>query len=180
MSILIGDGAGGGYSAAVTSENKLRAYCTTESESSYESEVNERAYTWTTAYSCAANDTILWLRNDSTTENLVIDKVLFMSDKTTRFVVHSPADGGAATGTAITGTNLNRKSGRTASAKCWQDETTGTQANIIANGSIVAGGTAILPIEGAIVLGYKDVIAVDTVATGYTGVTFKGYYHTAK
>jgi len=38
-----------------------------------------------------------------------------------------------------------------------------------------------LPVDGAIILGYQDEIAVDLVTVGTMGcVTFRGYYHTVE
>ena len=178
MPDMIRDGTGGGYLAQVTSENKLRTYCTTESESSYESEVNKRCYTWTTAYNVSAADTVIWLRNDSTTLNLVLEKVLLANDTATRFTVHFPANATPA-GTEVTGVNLNRGSNNLAEATCYSDETNNTQANSFANGILQANVPAILPIDGTVVLGYKDCIGIDFV-TGSSSIgmaTIRAYYH---
>ena len=59
-------------SKIVTNENKLRTYATTESEVSYESETNQRAYTWSNvSYNYTAGDTILLVKNTNSTDNLI-------------------------------------------------------------------------------------------------------------
>lgn len=174
---MIRDGTGKGYLAQVTENNKLRGYATCESEISYESEVNERAYTWTYAYNYTGADTILWLRNDSTTLNLIIDRILIASDTATRVILHFPANL-APSGTVVRGINLNRKSNLVADASCYGNEINNVQANIFANALIPANVPAILPAEGSIVLGYLDCVAIDFVTTGTLGmVTFRAYYH---
>jgi len=176
----IESGTGNGYRANVTDENKLRAYCTTESEISYESETNERAYTWSHSYDYDANDTILWLKNTSSTEHLIIDRILIGSDTTTLFTVHFPEDTTQA-GTAITGTNLNRQSGKTASASAVGDETGNSQGTIMAKGIVLANTTVNLPVEGSIILGLNDEIGIDLVTAGtLCTCVIRGYYHTAK
>jgi len=175
---LIEDGMGKGYKAQVTNENKLRTYSTIESEGSYESETHERCYTWTTAYNVTAGDTVLWLRNDSTTLNLVLEKIILSNDTATQVVVHSPANVTPA-GTVVTGVNLNRASNLIAEASGYSNETNNVQANIIANAIIQANVPAIFPLDGTVVLAYLDCIAVDFV-TGSSAIgcaTFRAYYH---
>jgi len=72
----IKDGTGKGYLVEVTKNNKLRAYCTNESEISFESETNEQAYTWTNvSYNYTAGDTILLVKNTNSTKNLLIQAI---------------------------------------------------------------------------------------------------------
>jgi len=161
----------------VTIENKLRTYSTNEFEVSYESEKHGRAYTWTAAYNYTGNDTILWLRNDSSTLNLIIDLIVLASDTTTRVIVHSPGNTTPA-GTVVTGVNLNFGSNLLAEATAYSNETGNTQRNIIANASLPANIPVILPVNGAFILGYKNEIAIDFVTTGTMGMaTIRGYYH---
>jgi len=177
MPDMIRDGTGKGFLAQVTSENKLRCYATDESEISFESETNERGYTWTTAYNYTGNDTILWLRNDSTTLSLIIDLMLIASDTATRVIVHAP-DNVTPSGTVVTGVNLNRSSNQIAEATAYSNEINNVQANIIANALIPANVTAQLPVNGAVILKYLDCIAIDFVTTGSLGMaTIRGYYH---
>ena len=175
--MIINDGTGSGNNAKVNEHNMLRVYAETETEASHESEAHGNCYSWTHAYNYDAADTILWLRNDHTSLNLIIDKIIVAGDTATQFTVHSPADTIAA-GTAVTGVNLNRGSGKVALATAKGDETGNTQANEIANGFIGANGSAVLPLEGTIILGYLDELAVDIVTAGTMGaVTIRAYYH---
>lgn len=180
MGFQIEDGSGHGFQTKVTDEQKLRTYSTVEDEISYESETNGRAYSWSHSYNSTAADTILWVKNINTTENLIIDQIVIGSDTATQFTIHLPESTTGA-GTAITGTNLNRHSGKDALATAYGDETTNTQANVIVQGFIAANTTQIIHMEGSIILGYQDQIAVDLVADVAIGcVTMLGLYHTAK
>jgi len=178
MPDMIRDGTGQGYLAKVTSENKLRTYSTNEYEVSFESETNERAYTWTTKYNVTAGDTVLWLRNNSSTLNLIIDLIILANDAITQVVIFSP-ENTTPSGTTVTGTNLNFGSTLAADATAYSNETGCSQANIIANASLSANVTALLPVNGAFILGYKNEIAIDFVvgSTSIGMATIRGYYH---
>jgi len=174
--MFIEDGRGSGRKAEVDDHHRLSVACVTENEIAHQSRVHGLAYTWTHSYNYAAADTILALRNDSTTQNLIIDRIIIASDTTTAVTVHSPS-GTTFTGTAVTGVNLNRQSGNVALATAKGDETGNTQANVIFENIILANAPIIMPVEGAIILGYLDELAVDFVTVGTLGaVTFRGFY----
>jgi hypothetical protein len=177
MPETIRDGTGGGHLAHVTSENKLRTYATIESEVSYESETNERAYSWTSSYNYDANDTILLLKNTSSTKNLIIDAALLSSDTTTQFISHYPS-GTTLAGTEVTGVNLNRTSNLTAEVSCYQDETGNSRGDIEVQGFILANTSIILPFSGSVILGINSEFAIDFVTAGTLGmVSIRGYFH---
>jgi hypothetical protein len=179
--VKIYDGTGKGYVASVTSENKMRTYATTASEISYESEANERAYSWVNAtYDYTAGDTILLVKNTSTTEDLLIDSITVAGDTETEVVIHCPTCA-TPTGTAVTGVNMNRKSNKTADATAKATESTNSQANIIARILIDGNSSEFYNLNGSVVLGLNDCIAVDfTTNGGACYVTINGYYHTEK
>jgi len=166
-----------GVGATVTSHKMLRAYCMIESEISHMSEVYGDAYTWTASYNAGAADTILWLRNDHTSKNLILTNIVVGNSTTrTEFIIHSPVNAAPA-GTTVVGINLNRGSGKAALATCVRDETNNTQANVITHGKLY-GNTVNLPVDGAFILGYLDCIAVDFVAASTIAqATFRGYFH---
>jgi len=179
MAEAIKDGVGKGNLAKVDEYNRLRSYSTTESEISYESETHARAYTWTHSYNSGANDTILWLKNTSTTSSLIIDTIILASDTTTHFVIHFPSTTASPTGTGVTGTNLNRTTNNVAQATCYGDETGNSQGVVMAQGIILNNAPAILPVNGSIVLGINNELGIDFVsATTALGMaTIRGYYH---
>jgi len=179
MPDTIRDGQGHGSLAGVDSENRLKTYSTIETEISHESEVNKRVYTWSHSYNSGANDTILWLKNTSTTKNLIIEKIVLSSDTTTHFIIHFPSTTASPTGTAITGTNINRSSNNSAEATAYGDETGNTRGVVMAQGIILNNTPAIMPIDGSIILGVNDEIGIDFVsATTALGMaTIRAYYH---
>ncbi len=146
-----------GNIAEVTDENKLRTYSTVESEVSYESETNKRAYTWTSSYNYDAGDTIILLKNTSSTLNLIIDAVLLSCNTTTQFITHFPKSTTLA-GTVITGVNMNNSANGTADASCYGDETGNTQGDIEVQGFILANTSIVLPYNGAVILGVNRIL----------------------
>lgn len=175
--MVIKDGTGTGKNLKITDKNMARTYSVSEREIAYTSEVEGQTYSWTAAYDYTGGDTILWLRNDNTEFDLVIEKIVMASDTTTRFTMHGPSDTTAA-GTDITGVNQNRRSNNTALATAKQDETGNTQGDIIGEGIILQNTTIPAEIDGAIVLGYLNEIGIDFLTTGTFGsVSIVGYYH---
>lgn len=164
----------------VTGHKMLRTYAMVESEISHMSEVHGDAFTWAASYNGGAGDTILWLRNDNTEKNLIIENIVVCNSTIrTEFVVHTPVNAAPA-GTTITGVNLNFGSGKVALASAVQDETNNTQSSIITHGKL-SGNMVIMPVDGAIILGYLDCLAVDFVAASTIAIaTIRGYYHSAK
>jgi hypothetical protein len=173
----IKDGVGTGYLAGVDNENRLEVYSTTETEISHESESNERAYTWQHSYDYDAGDTIILVKNTSPTKNLIIEKILISSDTTTQFVIHFPKDTTLA-GTLTTGVNLNRRSNNTADAVAYCNETGNTRGVVMGQATIMANMSVFVPMDGAVILGVGNEIAVDLETAGTFGsVSIRGYYH---
>jgi len=172
----IDDGKGSGIQAEVNIDNQLSVFSASETRAAHEADHSGRVFFFTDIYNYAAADTILWLANTSTTQRLVIDKVHVTSDTTTQFTIHSPTYAAPA-GTSVTGTNSNRQSGATAQAECYRDETNNAQANIIAQGIVLANTEIIFPVDGKIILAYHDTLAVDFVTVGTLGgAVFVAYY----
>jgi len=174
--MFIDDAKGTGSRAQVNSENRLAVEAVTKNAASNRSEKAGDCYFFTTAYNYAGADTILWLSNSSTTKRLFIEKIHISSDTTTNITIHSPAYAAPA-GTLITGVNANRSSGSTADAVCYQDETNNAQANVLIEDIVLANSPEVYPVDGKIILGFQNVIAVDFVTVGTLGaVTIVGYF----
>ena len=174
---IIKDGTGNGYLAQVDKEKRLKVYATTETEISHESESNNRAFTWAYSYDYDAGDTIVLVKNTSSTLNLIMEKVLISSDTTTQIVIHFPKDTTLA-GTLITGLNLNRASNNTAESLAYANETGNTQGEIMGTATVMPNTTIFVPMDGAVILGIGNEIAVDFLTAGTFGsVSFRGYYH---
>ena len=173
--MLIDDGTGTGYKAKVDDHNRLSVIATTHNAAAQASEEGFTFF-WTDSYDYAAADTILWLANTSTTMNLFLEKIHVASDTTTLITVHSPAYAAPA-GTAITGTNANRASGRVAEAECYRDEENNSQGVKLIQDIIIANTPYTFPVDGKIELGYHNCVAVDFVTVGtLAAAVFVGYF----
>lgn len=176
MGIEIVDGKGSGRRAEVDNKHRIKTLSTQISEM-HDSAADGLAYSWSNVtYNYDAADTILLVKNTSSTRTLEIIEIDVAGDTATEVIIHCPADVTSPTGTAVTGVNLNRTSGLTAEATAIADETTNTQANVIWRGRIAANTT--FRLEGFIcTLGLNDSIAVDFVTDGGAcNVTITGHY----
>ena len=184
MGLQIEDGKGTGKAAEVDENNRLRVYAVTEPEMTATSHYTGDSYSWTAVSAdIDAGDTALLVCNDSTTKHLYISDIYVWADVATQFKIHFPAYVTPA-GTAVIGLNLNRTSGKLAEATAKADET----ANVFAAANVLLtlrndeggteGQTQRVNLQGAVILGYHDCIAVDIIAeSGAFEVTIMGYYH---
>ena len=179
MSIRIEDAKGRGNLAEVTNNKKLRTYTTVESEASFESEANGVCFAWTASYNYTADDTVLLIKNTNTNLDIIIENIIFQSDTSTQVIVHYPATVATPTGTAITGVNMNKTSGKTARATAIQDETTNARGDVISRIFVKGGEDSLfIPYQGMPIIGLNDSIAIDYVTEGGSCfVTIIGYFH---
>ena len=146
-------------------------------------EANEpEAFSWTSVtVDPAANDTIIYVRNDSTSKHLHITDMYIYSDVPSAIDFFLPAYV-VATGTAITGVCLNRANVTVAPATALGITTGDTLANIFAtlytNETTTDQWGQWLRTDGLLVLGYHDAvgIAIVAAATNSQAAVF-GYFH---
>lgn len=176
--MLIEDGKGTGHRAEVTDDNFLRTYSQTETEMSHTAEHHGDAYIWTASKDINTTDSIIWIRNDSTTQNLIIECFHVTNNAAGSWFAYCPT-GTTADGDTITGVNTNRSSGNVALATCRADATGTTPANYIFYGAGMASETVTVSLHGSLILGYLDEFAIDiTTEPTLAQATIMGYYHT--
>ena len=161
MSIQIGDGKGAG-SLMEVKNNRAQVDAAFESALEKHSRSGD-AYAWSNAtYNMTAADTIIAVRNTSSSRNLHIDRV-FMSSDTVQVAAHHVTQGSAAlAGTAITAINLNGSSGNAAEAEAKGNETTNSsQGDVILRTELLAATMTEVDFEGSIILGTNDSYAID-------------------
>jgi len=164
------DGTGKGYLAKVGDNNKLRTYATTESEISYESEVNEQAYVLMAEATPGTTSTgVCSIVNDSTTTNLIIDKIILSTEENTSVTAmtnfgfwRNPTTNSG--GVAATPVNLNFSSNLTADCTCLEDAD-GTTLTISGGDSIKTirmsnASTLTIDFNSSLILGKSNTFAV--------------------
>ena len=179
MGFPIADGTGNGYEAKVSDENRLQTESVVHPNFLHKNEDEKSAYVWNyPQYSNASDDTVMFLRNDSD-KDLHVHHIYIYCSVATMAEVHAPASPTAA-GTAVTGVNLNLKSGNVAQATAKQDETGNTQGTILHTEYIAANTPLTLFKEDGyeVILGKNDCIGVDLGQNGgSTWGHIVGYFH---
>jgi len=174
--MIIQGGTGNGFAAKVTDGNQLAVYSESLESVSHASQFHGKAFTWTASADINATDSILWLRNDSATENLIVDTIAVSSDAAGSWFVYCPVNA-TPDGNTITGVNMNRGSSLLATATCKSDNTTAVLANYIYYGHNAAASTAIVQLRGALVLGYLQCVAIDiTTEPALAQASILGWY----
>jgi hypothetical protein len=175
--MLIEDGVGSGRRAKVNVDNMLHVYSVTNPRFADAASRFSLAFSWSNiSYDYDAGDTILLVKNEDPDRLLRIGPLYASSDAITEMIVHSPACT-TPTGTAVTGTNLDRRSSNIAKATAIADETTNTQANVVMRCRLFADFTFGFDFAGALVLGEDQCIAIDFADAGTSAsVTIIGYY----
>ena len=180
MGLQIEDGTGTGRQAKVDDENRLVTAATNTPKITSVSANHGESYVWTAYVDWGADKNAVWLRNDSNSLKLHIDRI-HISPAAAAVVEVWVGNGNTAAGTTVTGVNLNRSSGKTADA-------TGrhTNTNVDAGAGMTLLGTYHIPattvshIEfyGALVLGVNREVAVNIVTdVGATAINVLGYFN---
>jgi len=168
----------------------LPEYTTQKNHLLHSSIVDGEAYSWTNVTTnLAANETILLVKNTSSTLNLHIDQIWCHSDTTTVIRVHVPTNGSQvavtpAGGDVMTGVCLNFAKDNTAAAVSRENESDNeigdSTSKIVWAGSIPADNSTPVLVNCGLILGENDSVAVDQVEnTGEVYVTIIGHYERA-
>ncbi len=180
MGFQIEDGTGRGHRVQVTNKNMLRTYSTTKTEVAYESEQNGNAYVWTTTQNWGADKNIIWLRNDSASYDLHIERIV-ISCPAACMVQIFVGEGSTVGGVEVIGTNLNRGSGNQANVTCRHTNTNvdgGTGMTLL--GTMYAPPTSMAGISfiGALRLTLNTEVAVNFITdVDLSSVNIMGYFH---
>jgi len=170
-----------GNFANVTDENKLSVDGVMEPEFLHYNDGKATAYVWDfpSGYTAANSDTIMFIRNNSDSTLHIHHIYVFCSSAST-LTLHTPANP-TASGTEVTGRNLNLTSGNVAEASAYQDEEGNSPGNTLHTEYIAANSPLTLLKEDGyeIILGKNDCLAID-VGSGDAPTTYGhivGYFH---
>ncbi len=177
MVTKIEDGLGSGREAAVSPANDLSVTVGTAFEIAAR---RGDAYLWFTSdANVVAADTLLLIRNDSGSQDLVIDSVELLNGNVTQCVYdfHIVTAKYTATGTEITGTNMNTNFASSATATAYHDETGASQGTVIKEYRALVGDTYYDFADMGIVLKEGVAFGIDQVTESDSGaVSIKGYF----
>lgn len=181
MTIIV-DGSGSGFQAKVTKANQLSVFAVTET-GYHASSDDGNAYAITSGnvtIGASGTEGILYFKN--TGEGAFhVDSIIFANDVAARWVVYrNPTTGTLISGgSAVTPVNLNFNSNNTLT----NTSKKGTDASTITDGTAfvtaeAAVGTIRFRIDGAIILGGADSIAMESVvgAAAELAVTILGHF----
>lgn len=177
MGVKLEDGAGSGKLAKVNSRQRLDVSAASFSESSFVSAVEGQTYIWTSSYSAGTGNEVIYVKNTSKSKILVIDKVTVNSVLTGLFELFIVS--GTASGTPITGTNVNLTAGNVAASTALGDASvTGLSIGArIDMARIPALGRATMELNDVLILGQDQAVAVTyTGSTGIVDIIVTGYY----
>lgn len=173
----IEDGGGSGKLAKVNSRRRLDVSAANVSESAYIAAAEAETYIWTGSYSTNTGDEIMYIKNNSSSKLLVIDKVTVNSVNAGFFELFDVS--GTAAGTIVTGKNTNLTSGNVADATSYGDASvTGlTIGDRIDLARTAANGRTDMKLNDVLILGQNNAIAVTyTGSTGLTDIIITGYF----
>lgn len=150
----------------------------TDTRMYYTSRDDGQVYTWTGLYAVGANDTVMLVKNTSTTRVLIITEIESVNDAVTRVRIHLPTVEVTPAGTEIIGKNLNTASTNAADAIAKQDETNNSLGDVIFDTLIGANEPHAEAFEHGLRITQNKSIAVDfvTAAVALGGATITGYF----
>ncbi len=184
MGFVIEDGTGSSWKARVTPSHRQDVSSRAGSRGFYASRSGDY-YTWTVATTnIDADDTMLYLVNDSTSTILHIDFIYVWSDVATEIDIGFPTTYVTpAGGTIVTGVNCNRASGKQAASASTAraDETANSIVDLLitlhTNELATDQFSQAMVIEGKVRLGYHNAIQADIKTDpGAYNCTFGGWF----
>ncbi len=118
-----------GEPTVVTPKGKARTYSVTESEEHHTNESDGLCFTWQFSEDADANDDCIFYLRNTDDRGLMLEGIDLYVTSDAEVYIELGGSGTTATGTAITGTNMNAGSGNVADVTCIHD------------GDVEAGGT---------------------------------------
>lgn len=177
MAIILQDGTGTGQGAKVNNNNRLLVQALTLPYSGGASVRDGDAYCWTSSYSASSGDEVIYIKNTSTEQVLILEDIQVSGVNAGLYELFEVT--GTASGTTITGKNLNLTSGNVAAATALGNAavtgiTIGDRISLVRT---PAATSKSFPVDSAIVLGLNDAIAITFTGTGgIVDVSVLGYF----
>ncbi len=177
--VRIDDGGKNG-SVSVSNTQRLDVSARSADRTYYESRDEGSVYTLSIEDAGAvANEETVWLKNTSTTKDMIIDTISIGSVAITTWRLKFATFTTQPTGTTVTATNLNRASSNTAAAECLGGAA--GVSNVIDGPTIAffncdAGSETIWDTKEALRLGQDDQIAIECETSGDVLITIEFHF----
>ena len=166
-----------GTTAEVNENQQLEVHASVFSESHSVAKKSGGTFLWTSSFSADTADKVVYIKNTSKSQILIINKATVNGVLTGLFELHTVT--GTAAGTNITGANSNLTSGNTADVISMGDAAvTGlTNASRIDMARIQAAGRATMELQDVLILGQNNAIAITyTGSTAIVDIIVTGYF----
>jgi len=174
---LIEDGKGRGFKASVSSFLRLNVSSKSNPRIYYNSRVLGSAFTFVSEYSATSGDYVLYIKNTSTVNSLVISGVWASADENAKWCIEKVE--GVASGTDVVANPLNfsKKTTATADIKGSAAVTGLTKEATVAASRSMANTTIPMQFEDALIIGSSTAIAIKYIGTaGDVSVTVGGHF----
>jgi hypothetical protein len=173
----IEDGSGTGKVAKVNAKQRLDVTASTLNQRALVSALDGQTYVWTTSFSAATGNEVIYIKNNSKTKLLFIDKIIMSSVNAGLFELYVAT--GTPGGTTITGANVNLTSNNVADVAAYGEAavtglTLGSRLSIVRT---AANGSGTMDLQDILILGFDTAITLEyTGSTGLVDVSIEGYF----
>jgi len=176
MGFQIEDGKGRGFVSSVSDVNRLNVSAKAQDRIYYISRDSQLAFSWDSTFGATSGNTVLYLKNTSTSRNFFVNRFELASEVANKFEVYKTA--GTPAGTIVSGANLNLSSNLTADASAYGNGSIAGLTNDpkLATVRSPANATEVLQFGDAVILGFNDALSVQVGATGSVDITVVGYF----
>jgi hypothetical protein len=169
-----------GNPVEILADGRMRTYASTQPEIAYYSLKGGTAYLWTASIDVGADKNVIWLKNDSLVQSLVIDKIQISCSAAATIEVFM-GTGSTTGGTAVTPVVLNSTYSKPAPATCRHTNTNvdaGSGLSIVSTHQLGAVTKEEISYNSALQLALNYEIAVNVVTDiALTSVNILGYFH---
>ena len=178
MSIQLLDGTGAGNLASVNTANRLLVRSVSEGPLEAAAEDGEAAYFASTFATGTTDIEVLYIQNTETDKSLHITRFQLANSVNTIWTIFEVTSGTAAGGTALTAQNPKLSSGVARSNNSFGNASvTGSlSGNTLFIFPTLASVTEHLFLEGTLILGNTDAIAITASADGTVHVNVQGFW----
>jgi hypothetical protein len=179
--MFLTDGKGRGYNAAINERNELQTQASTMTEIARHALMG-KAFCWTASVNVGADANVIWLRNDSETELLVIDTIVVSCSAASNLEIYVsiiPATV-PTPGTAVLGVNMLVGHHNVAPATCYHTETSvnaGAGLTLFSTHQTAITSKEQIDYKGALALPYLGEVALNNLTNvDLTSVNILGYF----